>query len=137
MACHIWHAHSTSNVRLLLSHDFLLIFNSSLVRTSHPISHCTGQYLLSVWLLENGCRGCILQYVLSEAIAPFASISRADCSSAIATLFEANVAVGRMVVAGIKLKFDPGGWDGSATLDTAFKARGKANEGSTVRRDRN
>ena len=101
MACHIWHARSTSNVRLLLSHDFLLILNSSLIRTSHPVSHRTGQYLLSVWLLENGCRRCILQYVLSEAIAPFASVSRADRSSAIATLLEANVPMGGMVVAGI------------------------------------
>ena len=137
MACHIWHARSTSNVRLLLSHHFLLILNSSLIRTSHPVSHRTGQYLLSIWLLEDGCRRCILQYVLSEAIAPFASIGRADRSSAIATLFETNVAVGRMVIAGIKLEFGPRGWDGSATLDTALKACGEANEGSIVRRDRN
>ena len=42
-----------------------------------------------------------------------------------------------MVVAGIKLELSPRRWNGSATLDAAFKARGEANESLTVGEDRN
>ncbi len=58
-----------------------------------------------------------------------AAVRRGNGRGAVAALFERDVAVGRVVVGGRELEFDPGGWEGGAALDAAFEGAGEGDEG--------
>ncbi len=64
-----------------------------------------------------------------EPIASMAAVRRGNGRGAVAALFERDVAVGRVVVGGRELEFDPGGWEGGAALDAAFEGAGEGDEG--------
>ena len=126
---HIRHARPTRNIRLLLPHHLPLPINRRLIRPPHPVPHRTRQRHLPVRLLHHGRMRRVPEYVFVEPVAAIAAVRRGDRGGAVAALLEADVAVRRMVVGRGQLEFDPGGWQGGASLDAAFESRREGDEG--------
>lgn len=118
------------NISMLLAHHLILIVNCRLIRSTHPVPHRRCQSLGAVGLVLHRSSRSIGQDILAEPTASAATIRGIDCRSAVTALFQADVAVRGIVVAGADLELHPRSWQLGSALHTPFETCGESNEGT-------
>lgn len=130
---HIFRAGPSLDVRLGLPNSFELVLGRRLIRTGHPVAHRARQDLHPVRPLGDCGPGCVGEDIVAEAVGPAAAIGGVDQSGAVVALLETDVAVGRVIVAGVQLKLHPCGRKPGAALHAAFERIRERYERSGVR----